>query len=95
MHSANDTGCMRIICPLLLGKQEGYVFEISTKLDLAPLSLWGLLDLVTPMYALQQITPPLFDFPPCSQAFPVSGVTWISSLPTLLFSSPSSWPPLP
>lgn len=44
---------MRVTCPLLLVKEEGRLFEISTKLDWAPLSLWGPLDIVAPMYAPQ------------------------------------------
>lgn len=41
------------------GGGEGCVFEISTKLDLPPLCLWERLDLVTPVHAPQQRTPPI------------------------------------
>ena len=68
MHLADVTWPvhMRVIRPHLLGKEEGCVFETSTKLELPPLCLWGLLDLVTPMYAPQQITTPylIFSFQP-------------------------------
>lgn len=42
---------------------RGGVFEISTKLDLPPLCLWERLDLVTPVHAPQQRTPPIWFFP--------------------------------
>lgn len=50
---------MRVTCSLPHVKEERCLFEISTQLNLAPLSLWGLLDLVTPLYAPQQMTTPL------------------------------------
>ena len=49
--------------PNLLGKEKGCVSEISTKLDLPPLCLLSLLDLVTPIYAPQQMTIPYLLFP--------------------------------
>lgn len=49
--------------PNLLGKEKECVSEISTKLDLPPLCLRDLLDLVTPMYAPPTSDYPLLDFP--------------------------------
>lgn len=48
---------------ILLGKEKRGVSEISTKLNLPPLCLWDVLDLVTPMYAPQQMTTPYLIFP--------------------------------